>query len=146
MTNLKRSGRKLPWPNQGTVLCLPGQTEEYCKISHLRFRLSTSWIPVYNIIATLTCSLLSANYIVMCLVTRYGIWVDNWIYWTLMTVTTIYNSLWHAQSLVYLLYLHQSLLGNGSKHRRFLSFCGRIFMCCWMSHTSSWLQLLAIDF
>jgi hypothetical protein len=132
--------------NKVLFCALPGQTEEYCKISHLRFKLSTSRIPVYNFIARLTCWLLSANYVVMCLVTRYGVWVGNWICWTLMTVTTIYNLLWHTLSLLYHLCLHQSLLGNGSQHHRFLSFCGHIFMCCQLSHTSSWLQLLTIDF
>jgi hypothetical protein len=57
---------------------------------------------------------------------------------------TYYNSLQHTLSLLSLLCLHQSLLGNGSQRRRFLSFRFHVLTDWRLSDSSSWPQFLAI--
>jgi hypothetical protein len=44
-----------------------------------------------------------------------------------------------------MLCLHQSLLGKGFQRGRFLGFRVYVLTCRPLSHSSSWLQLLAID-
>lgn len=62
------------------------------------------------------------------LVTRHGVWIDNFIYWELITRNYIWYMVLNTRQFTVLQHiwslscLHQLLPGNGSKHCRFLSF------------------------
>jgi hypothetical protein len=70
-------------------------------------------------------------------VTIDGVWIGNWIYWTLTernyNYSTVVNSLQHALSLFSLLYFHRLLPGNGFQHHSFLTFHVH-FLTCLLSH------------
>jgi hypothetical protein len=53
----------------------------------------------------------------------------------------LYYSLQHALSLLCLMCLQQSLLGNGSQNHSFLCFLLLVLRICRLSQSSSWLQL-----
>jgi hypothetical protein len=60
-----------------------------------------------------------------------GVWIDDWIYWTLIQlVTTLYKSLLHTPI------FSVTLLGNGSQRRSVLSFRVPVLAGWLLSHNS----------